>query len=114
LKGPYFAVIDPESPRYLDWIAVLGTDAIEVLEDTPHESSCGPEHGRFYRARLDSLDRDQLVKVAKKLAAGWGLPPGETLLNLLGEHGLPILAEDARIFADPDEGRAYFAERRIP
>ncbi len=115
MSDAYYAVIDPDSPRRPSWLEAFEDDAVELEGAEPVEAlGPGGRTARFYKARVASLDQVRLARLCEALAARWHLPAVEVALDLVTGHGLPILAEDVRICSDPDEGRAYFARRRLP
>lgn len=107
--GPWFAVIDPASPRRAWWLDGFGADFVELEHPEPLLGR-GPDGTllRCYIARWRSLSPAQVARVCEQAGGRNGLTPLEIALEM-EEIGIPILEEDVRVGTDPDAVRASFA-----
>lgn len=94
----FTATLLKSSPRYRDWIEVLGTDKVLVESPIPH-AGLFPKLGerQCYEVSVKKLSTMQLDNLVAHIAKRFEIPEPEVLSELLGEHGLPILAEDVSV-----------------
>jgi hypothetical protein len=89
-----------QSPRAADWKVVFGTLGVPLrgVLPIPIQTPDGPQ--KAYFVDVDRLSEDVRRRVIEHTARTFGLPEAEVEKDLLGEHGLPILAEDVIVSAD--------------
>jgi hypothetical protein len=92
------AQILKSSPRYRDWLDVLGTDTVPIESPVPHVGIF-PDRGQkeCYAVAVKKLSTSQIDKIVGFCAKRFEVPEAEVLASLFGEHGLPILAEDVLV-----------------
>jgi hypothetical protein len=94
----FTATILKSSPRYRDWIEVLGTDQVPVESPLPHVGHF-PVIGekQCYAVAVKKLSTMQIDNLVAHMAKRFEVREDEVLADLLGDHGLPILAEDVSV-----------------
>lgn len=89
------------SPRYQDWLAVFGTNVVELESALPIPATVpGVGSTAVYRLKLSSLDAGQRERLVAKMAAKFQMSPEDVSKELDGAHGCPILAEDVMVVVD--------------
>jgi hypothetical protein len=89
------ASINPNSPRFAEWNQVFGSDRIPI---------CGPfvrvgrapglARAEFYRLDISRLTGAQIDNLVRHLSRKFEIPEAEVVIGIIGEHGVPILADD--------------------
>ena len=93
-----FIVTVTDEARRRELEEVLGTSTVPVRSPTPVIASAPglPGPSRFYVMDVRKLSEEQRVKLARHLAAKFGLRDREVLQEL-ARNGLPILAEHCTV-----------------
>lgn len=106
-SAKHVAVISQTSPRYEDWLYVLGSDRAPVMSNIPVVGKVpglsrwyGIRNASFYRLDLDRLTLGQCERLVDRIAEKWELELDQVEKNFLSPYGLPILADDVVIVLD--------------
>jgi hypothetical protein len=97
MNGRFLAVLTTGNERWGWWLDGFGCHGIPVISPVPHVGLFKGQARHFYTADVSAFSPDQLQRVASHLSRRVGVPIAEVLIDLLGEHGLPILAEDVQV-----------------
>ncbi|MCG3208647.1 MAG: hypothetical protein FOGNACKC_02259 [Anaerolineae bacterium] len=93
-----FSVVVHDKSRRLEWIQTLGSDSLPVRSFAPEwaEIDGFDEAQPVYFLDLDSLTGEQCERLARHLAAKFGLPLVQVRVRLK-DQGVPILAHDCTV-----------------
>lgn len=103
-----YAVISQTSPRYEDWLYVLGSDHAPVESSVAKPATAlGLSRGYgirnvalFYKLDITRLTLAQRARLVDRIAEKWGLELDQIERNFLSPYGIPILADDVAIVVD--------------
>jgi len=92
------AKILPVSPRAREWMEVLGTLTVRVLDPLPVRNCACGGYADFYRLDVASLSVEQRDRLCAHLTKRFDLPaPFVQHLMDNPDHGVPILADDVYV-----------------
>src|SRR5689334_21490583 len=96
------AVISQISPRYEDWMYILGSPEAPIVSPcTVMATAPGlPAPKAFYRLDVTRLTVDQRSRLIERISEKWHLKPSEVEKDISSEHGIPILADDVTLVVD--------------
>lgn len=60
----------------------------------------GGEPQRFYRVKVSALSPEQIERVIRFAAEKFGIPEDEVRADVMGEIGIPLLADDVSVSFD--------------
>lgn len=92
-------IISSTSPRAAVWRQIFGGDSVPLRSPIPQPGSAPgkPDGTLFYSVDVESLAPDQVARAVEYIATTFGEPPAQVLEGVLGEHGIPILADDVTV-----------------
>ena len=97
----HYAVLLPHSPRFQDWIEVFGEDSVEIESPYPEPGIADDGNsGPWLKAKVSSLDEEQMGRLVPFLASHWNLPISKVIEDLNGAIGLPIDARDVVVLTE--------------
>lgn len=96
----WWATLCSSSPRYQDWLAILGTADVPLVRPADFESTLG-EGGtafttRVYLLNIADLRREQFDRLVTHIAAKFKAPEAEVRDEIL-RSGFPIRSEDVTV-----------------
>lgn len=97
------ATIRAESPRAERWRELFGGEEVPITSPISDLTRDGETVVEIYFCDVQRLTPEQIERVVAHIAATYNLPEEEVRADLLGEHGLPLLAADLAVTFD---GRA--------
>jgi len=97
----WWANLHHTSPRYEEWLAILGTDDVPLLHPGIVHGSLGHEEGKcdVYLLDLTRLTKEQMDRLVAFVAKKFGAPEEEVCDEIL-RQGFPIRAADVSICFD--------------
>jgi hypothetical protein len=96
------AIIANDSPRAARWREVFGSETIPLVSPLAVRGQVlGMESARFYKLDVRALSDDQRRRLEAYLCGRFRLSEAEVRTSLDGEHGLPVLADDAMVVMSP-------------
>lgn len=105
----HFAVISQTSPRYEDWLYVLGSDRTPVTSNVAMPATSpglSREYGirnvaMFYKLDITRITPEQRSRIVERIAVKWGLDTALVERDIEDPaYGVPILADDVAIILD--------------
>jgi hypothetical protein len=102
----YSATLNSHSPRFNDWLSILGGNAVPLLSPIRRLANLGEEKDVYiYNLALDSLKPEQRDRLVQFVASKFGVAP--VLVNEdLESLGFPIRAADVDlVYVHRDIGR---------
>lgn len=94
------------SARWEVWRAIMGDGAQDVavplLSPIPFVGTApGHDHGAlFYAVDVVALTPEQLERAIAVMAERFRVPTEEVRRGVMGEHGIPVLADDVAVVTD--------------
>lgn len=91
----WWATLNPRSPRYQEWVRILGMENAEVPLDSPREftAQLGEEKVGVYRLKVTALSNEQVARLVGFLALKFDAS-AEEIMKDLSASGMPIRAAD--------------------
>ncbi len=96
------AIFKHSAESYLNWLSVLGTDRVEVLQPSRQVNCAGPgrpprsiDASKFYQVDVASLSAVQRQRLIQYLSRKWKQP--STLVEEWisdSKNGIPLIASD--------------------
>lgn len=98
---PTIGHIRPDSERAAWWREVYGSLEVPLVSPVP-ELGYKPDGllAQFFRVDVSKLTEEQLERAARFLAEKFGEPVESVREGILGDHGIPVLAEDVSVTFD--------------
>lgn len=97
MSKDFKAVISAKSPRYQEWVNVMGTNEFPITTPIPTPASAADiKQGLFYMIDLAELIPEQRERLIQHLAVKFGLDEND-VANSLDREGVPVLDEDVTI-----------------
>jgi hypothetical protein len=97
MKGLWSATLNPSSPRYHEWHAILGGNDVPLLSPRESEAQLGAETDQVYLLNVPALSEQQLNRLINHLAKKFGAACDATLDEIRSEvksKGMPIRYAD--------------------
>lgn len=97
-----YALISKTSPRYPDWVFILGSDEAPIMSSSPVRGSApGLANALFYKLDLLRISEEQRLRLVLHISALWNLDCEIVERELVDPaHGLAIPADDVMIVLD--------------
>jgi hypothetical protein len=93
MNALWSATLNPSSPRYHDWCAVLQADSVPLKSPAECQATLGDESARVYLLDVPRLTEEQSERLAGHLARKFNVAT-EIVILQLESQGLPIRVED--------------------
>jgi hypothetical protein len=96
-ENGFKATLNGQSPRYSEWLNILGGDAVPLRHCVPLKATLGEETDvEIYRLNVDAFTEGQRDRLVQFVALKFGVAPA--LVNAdLESVGFPIRAQDVDV-----------------
>ena len=99
MRELWWATLDSHSPRYADWLRILGTDKVPLLSLGSGQTKLGEETEEVYLLNWPGLDEGQKSRLLDFLAKKFSANLDE-IRSDLDKNGFPIRASDVTVCFD--------------
>jgi hypothetical protein len=96
----WHATLNPASPRYKDWLDILGQDRVELLHPRSFEANLGEETCEVYLLDWLNLDGEASERLLAFIANKFGAEKEVIEKNLNDDGYFPIRAADVIVSFD--------------
>jgi len=94
------AILNPQSPRYDDWLRVLGQDSVPLKSPQTHLANLGDEADvEVYSLDIEKLSEGQSDRLATWIAEKFGVAP-KIARDAIASLGFPVRAVDVHVSYD--------------
>jgi hypothetical protein len=88
------ATLNPASPRYADWKAILDSDHVTLLSPMPGKTKLGDEECEVYLLDWQDLDEEASLRLLNFVAKKFNASVDEISADLDRDGHFPIRASD--------------------
>jgi hypothetical protein len=92
----WMAHLVKDSPRYREWLHILGSDEVPITNPRPMAAQLGPELTEVYKLDLDRFERNQMQRLTDFVMQRFQQPLRE-VRGTLESEGFPIRACDVTV-----------------
>lgn len=92
------ASLNKQSPRYADWLHILGTDRVTLLSPKTAKTQLGEEACEVYLLDWQDMDEEQSRRLLDFLAKKFGVEASAIEKDLDATGHFPIREADVTIF----------------
>jgi hypothetical protein len=96
----WHATLNPASPRYKDWLEILGTDRVELLHPKTIQTKLGEEEAEVYVLDWLNLEGEASQRLLDFLARKFNAEKAVIEKNLDEDGVFPIRAQDVIVSFD--------------
>jgi hypothetical protein len=96
----WWASLNQQSPRYADWLKILGDDRVPLLSPWSAQAKLGDETTEVYALDWQNLDGDASQRLLEFVAAKFCVATEEIEKDLDRDGHFPIRAQDVTVFYD--------------
>lgn len=96
----YKAILNPQSPRYDDWVRILGQDAVPLKSPRSYVADLGEEADvEVYALDVEALSVGQCARLVDWIAEKFGVAP-QLAVQAINGLGFPVRAADVIVSFD--------------